>query len=477
MNNFDYTNLTTRELLEKALNGEIPIPRNNPQLGQSKYFFMKTGADPYASINDADVFDVPDGTDPFAFRDNGYQMPVATSTESALLKNAWGTDTLSSNSLTSGIKDTYLTALAPLQQNTNSYLSTLNNFSQSNDSTFGIGPNESVMDYLRRLFPLESANSSSSPTDLMTSTLSTPLHQEVQNGLNAVFGSTPSYAGTINTERPLDITADVNRHLDALKTFEGSYDRIYFDKPGNSTIGIGKLIDEYQIRNNLIFNLNKEQQDDLINTIKIVSPYFHPDTGVFRNWSADAQIKMFQSLAAGNNIKDASKGDLSSLPEETQNAFRKIYNYSIPIEKQQDLTNNHYEKFVKSQINKLLDQNGLKWNDLSEGERDVILDLGYNPGKVPINQWSKFNEALKQRNLYKAAVETHRIGVSPERNNFNLLRIMPEYNHLHPSILNKKLKKFKELYGNIELTKDNFDLYQSIFGVSTNPFRLDLIQP
>ena len=26
MNNFDYTNLTTRELLEKALNGEIPIP-------------------------------------------------------------------------------------------------------------------------------------------------------------------------------------------------------------------------------------------------------------------------------------------------------------------------------------------------------------------------------------------------------------------------------------------------------------------
>ena len=26
MSNYNYTNLTTRELLEKALNGEIPIP-------------------------------------------------------------------------------------------------------------------------------------------------------------------------------------------------------------------------------------------------------------------------------------------------------------------------------------------------------------------------------------------------------------------------------------------------------------------
>ena len=82
MNNFDYTNLTTRELLEKALNGEIPIPRNNPQLGQSKYFFMKTGADPYASINDAEIFDVPDGTDPFEFRDNGYSTPILNSGDS-----------------------------------------------------------------------------------------------------------------------------------------------------------------------------------------------------------------------------------------------------------------------------------------------------------------------------------------------------------------------------------------------------------
>ncbi len=84
MNNFDYTNLTTRELLEKAMNGEIPIPRNNPKLGESKYFFMKMGSDPYASISDAETFDVPDDVDPFEFRDNGYSAPLSSSLDTPL---------------------------------------------------------------------------------------------------------------------------------------------------------------------------------------------------------------------------------------------------------------------------------------------------------------------------------------------------------------------------------------------------------
>ena len=79
MSNYDFSYLTTRELLEKALNGELPIPRNNPKVGDTKYFFMKTGDDPYASINDAEVFDVPDDEDPFEFRDNGYQSSALNS--------------------------------------------------------------------------------------------------------------------------------------------------------------------------------------------------------------------------------------------------------------------------------------------------------------------------------------------------------------------------------------------------------------
>lgn len=35
---------------------------------------------PYASINDADVFDVPDDVDPFEFRDNGYTTVSRTNT-------------------------------------------------------------------------------------------------------------------------------------------------------------------------------------------------------------------------------------------------------------------------------------------------------------------------------------------------------------------------------------------------------------
>ncbi len=84
MSNFDYTNLTTRELLEKAMNGEIPIPRNNPKFGESKYFFMKMGSDPYSSINDAETFDVPDDVDPFEFRDNGYSVPLTSSLDTSL---------------------------------------------------------------------------------------------------------------------------------------------------------------------------------------------------------------------------------------------------------------------------------------------------------------------------------------------------------------------------------------------------------
>ncbi len=84
MSNFDYSNLTTRELLEKAMNGEIPIPRNNPKFGESKYFFMKMGSDPYSSINDAETFDVPDDVDPFEFRDNGYSVPLTSSLDTPL---------------------------------------------------------------------------------------------------------------------------------------------------------------------------------------------------------------------------------------------------------------------------------------------------------------------------------------------------------------------------------------------------------
>ena len=92
MSNYDYSYLTTRELLEKALNGELPIPRNNPKQGESKYFFMKTGADPYASINDAEVFDVPDDEDPFEFRDNGYSTSTTPPVEKLNNPN-WGSKT------------------------------------------------------------------------------------------------------------------------------------------------------------------------------------------------------------------------------------------------------------------------------------------------------------------------------------------------------------------------------------------------
>ena len=108
---------------------------------------------------------MPDGTDPFVFRDNGYQMPVANSWDSAL------TDT-STSALTSSLEDTslnsfsnsnaYLSALNPLQQNTNSYLNALTPLQQNSNSYLGtqntLPQNNSLIDLLKQMFPLKTGD-------------------------------------------------------------------------------------------------------------------------------------------------------------------------------------------------------------------------------------------------------------------------------------------------------------------------------
>ena len=496
MNNFDYTNLTTRELLEKALNGEIPIPRNNPQMGQSKYFFMKTGSDPYAPISDAEVFDVPDGTDPFEFRDNGYQMPVANSMESALLKNAWGTDTLSSNSLTSGIKDTYLTALAPLQQNTNSYLSTLNNFSQSNDSTFGIGPNESVMDYLRRLFPLESANSSSSPTDLMTITLSTPLHQEVQNGLNSVFGSTPSYAGTIsqtdgNLEDEIilpsneELNPALSRHLQALGEYEGIKEKIYFDEGGLATVGKGTRITPERIRSGFFDGfVLPENREKLITAIEIGEQLFK--NGLINKYpNYSAQKNLFDKISKGESVENLNRAELGAIDH--------LSSYDASLEQMNNFVQKFYEEEGYDRLRNFLKFKKINYNDLPMGMQEILLDISYNAGKsTPMyikenvddtvterSSWNKLGDHLANKEYYKALSEIFR-NVQDARNNYLFLRGMQDFGYLKDEEIIKlvdqidreqfALRKARKPYLK-RINKDNYPIYQKRFNLpDVGPF-------
>ena len=165
-------------------------------------------------------------------------MPVANSWDSAL------TDT-STSALTSSLEDTslnsfsnsnaYLSALNPLQQNTNSYLNALTPLQQNSNSYLGtqntLPQNNSLIDLLKQMFPLKTGDettdlsSTQTPTDLMTNYLSTPLHQGVQNGLNAVLGSTPSYATSFNPNQ-IDL---IEKQNNSLKN-NFNFDDIYYSK-------------------------------------------------------------------------------------------------------------------------------------------------------------------------------------------------------------------------------------------------------
>ena len=70
-----------RIAMEKAMNGEHVFERENPQFGETKRYFMKWGDDPFSTVSDAKIIDVPDDVDPEEFRLNGYQRPVQSIVE------------------------------------------------------------------------------------------------------------------------------------------------------------------------------------------------------------------------------------------------------------------------------------------------------------------------------------------------------------------------------------------------------------
>ena len=58
-------------------------------------------------------------------------------------------------------------------------------------------------------------------------------------------------------------------------------------------------------------------------------------------------------------------------------------------------------------------------------------------------------------------------GIQALRNNYNLLWGLPEFKNLSPQELINKL----QVFGNIELTKDNVNFYMNKLGIKTNPFK------
>ena len=331
--------------------------------------------------------------------------------------------------------------------------------------------NNSLIDLLKQMFPLKTGDentdlsSTQTPTDLMTSTLSTPLHQGVQNGLNSVFASMPGYASELSLPTHLDIRPDIANHFEGLKYLEGNSNNIYFDTKGLPTIGIGKLITNAQIDNDLIWKLNDQQKADLKSNLQNVSKYFEPTTGPFGNLTKENQLKIFYNLSKGYDVASATKGRLSYLPDEDLQSFKTLYNdYSISDDRMRELVYEHYEK-IHPQITNFLEKFGINWNNLKPSQRSIILDIAYNGGG-PLVDWKNLANAIRKNNVNETARETHRIGVGARRNNYLLLIGLPEFENMS----HQELKRVIEDIGITELTKDNFDQYQHILKGQTNPF-------
>ncbi len=363
---------------------------------------------------------MPDDTDPFEFRDNGYTTPLANSWDSAL------TDT-SISALTSSLEDTdlnsfsnsssYLSALNSLQQNTNSYLSALTPLQQNSNSYLStqntLPQNNSLIDLLKQMFPLKTVDettdlsSTQTPTDLMTSTLTTPLHQGVQNGLNAVFGSTPAYAGTQPTSAEIVMPTDEELRTDfdaiwpKIRKNEKYVSHPYLDSNCLDTSGTGHLMDLNNLENDPLIDFSDPQkvEDYLVLSQKMKDEIctLNEEGKLTTNWTSDGQEKYYEEL--------------------------NLY----PVDEQTDTE--YGLQFIKERLPQLLRalsiQNPpLKWQQIGPGGKYVLMDLLYNPGvdtpiynyKTNTTGWPKFFDAFAKGDFERAKKEVTRKGISPIRN-------------------------------------------------------------
>ncbi len=451
MSNYNFSYLTTRELLEKALNGELPIPRNNPKFGESKYFFMKTGDDPYASINDAEVFDVPDDEDPFVFRDNGYQSSALNSNS---LSSTIDTPSLSTSSLNTSWDSNRLTN----SLETDSFSNT---FSQSNTSMPDIAPNESVMDYLRKLFPLESSNdteqpiennafsiSPTTPYNTMREQLITPLQQNVIDSSNSLFSSKTAFAqtetqpdGNLETEIRLPTNEELNpvlsRHFKALGEYEGTKEKIYFDEGGLATVGKGTRITPERIRSGFFDGyVVPEDREKFITALELTEQSFK--NGLINKYPTYTnQIELFDRISKGKPVENLN------LNGAELGAISHLFSYTALPEQMDQFVQKFYEEEGYDRLRNFLNFKKINYNDLPMGMQEILLDISYNPGKSsPMyikenvdgtvserSSWNKLGDHLANKEYYKALSEIFR-NVQDSRNNYLFLRGMQDFGYL-----------------------------------------------
>lgn len=271
--------------------------------------------------------------------------------------------------------------------------------------------------------------------------------------------------------KKLDLKKGIDGYMDALQLLEGTHERLYFDPRNIETIGIGKRVTPTEIYNNHIWNLPKEKQEELINAINVVRPLFNKENGLFKKYKIDEQPTIFR------NVKKKGEKAYDGLTSEQVKAMNLIYSYPLDSKRMKELVYEHYILYGAYPIKGFLELNDIDPEQLSEEEIWSILDVSYNSGdKTPLfvktkngskTYYPKFGQGLKYSKKGVIGVQTKRIGVGRNRNNFTLLRPLPEFKHLD----SKKLYNFINDNIKEELTPQNFPIYQKRFNWKTNPFK------
>lgn len=256
-----------------------------------------------------------------------------------------------------------------------------------------------------------------------------------------------------------------------MELIEGSYDTIYFDPRSYETTGIGKLVTPNEILSNSIWNLTPLQKKNLIKSINLIRPLFNKKTGIFKDVNSEKQPNLFENIYQNGNKY------YPQLTTEQVNAMNEIYSHRLNEQRKKELVYEHYIKYGVPQIKGFLEHFNIDFDKLPEGNRDNVLDISYNPGEnTPlykktknggVSYYPKLGYALKNGYFGMAGVQTRRIGVGRNRNNYTLLRSMKELSHMKPKAL------YNFISNNIEeeLTPQNFPLYQKRFNWLENPFK------
>lgn len=205
-------------------------------------------------------------------------------------------------------------------------------------------------------------------------------HMASGNGGNNHTNIGPKTLIRIITTKDYD-GAFMSQCLNNLKNHEGFRNKMYADTKGNVTVGIGRLLGKIEDALNMPFK------------------YIYHKTG-----------------AQGSS----SDNEMSATPDQIRKEYNNVHEnpkYTSSIH----LSNDEVIKACIDDVKKI--ESGLRglyknYDNFTNNAKTGLIDIGFNIGISNLkNKFPHFNEAVNRGDWNTAAKESHREGISQERNN------------------------------------------------------------